>query len=421
MTTVWVEDALPAGAIAGGSEPFVWVAGNPAPYSGSLAHQSTIATGLHQHTFANATTTFAVGTGDRLFTYVYLDPANPPREVMLEFNDGTWEHRAYWGANLIPLPVKDGPAHRYMGPLPALGQWVRLEVAASLLGLEGRTLNGVSYVLYDGRATWDRTGKVAGLPSNQPPVVSFTIAPATAQVGATITMSATSSYDPDGTIATYAWAFGDGTTGTGATVTKSYATANTYPVTLTVTDSGGSAVATTRLLTISSAGTGGGGTTVWFDDALPAGAVAGGNEPFTWVTANPAPFAGTSAHQSTLTSGIHQHYFIGATATLAVNAGDTLYAHVYLDPANPPRQVMLQFFDGTWEHRAYWGTYLIPWGGTNVGPLPAPGQWVRLQVPASAVGLEGRTLSGMAFTLYDGRATWDQAGKTAAGADQPTR
>ena len=39
---------------------------------------------------------------------------------------------------------------------------------------------------------------------------------------------------------------------------------------------------------------------------------------------------------------------------------------------------------------------------------------VRLEVPASAVGLEGHVLNGMAFTLYGGRATWDHAGKASA-------
>jgi hypothetical protein len=46
-----------------------------------------------------------------------------------------------------------------------------------------------------------------------------------------------------------------------------------------------------------------------------------------------------------------------------------------------------------------------------MGTLPATGQWVRLSVPAAQVGLEGRTLNGMAYTLYGGRATWDYAGK----------
>jgi len=104
---------------------------------------------------------------------------------------------------------------------------------------------------------------------------------------------------------------------------------------------------------------------------------------------------------------------------MSVQAGDTLYAYVYLDPDNPPSQVMLQWNPGgTWERRAYWGANLIPFGvdGTDsrryMGPLPVTGQWVRLEVPASLVGLEGAEITGMAFTLYDGRATWDQAGAT---------
>jgi hypothetical protein len=47
-----------------------------------------------------------------------------------------------------------------------------------------------------------------------------------------------------------------------------------------------------------------------------------------------------------------------------------------------------------------------------MGAIPAAGQWVRLEVPASQVGLEGRTIKGMAFSLYGGRATWDEAGKS---------
>src|SRR2546427_5543815 len=99
----WVEDAVPAGAsqLADGGDVWNWISANPAPYSGALAHQSTLAAGEHQHYFYNATATLPVAVGDTLFAYVYLDPANPPSEVMLQWNDGTWEHRAYWGANLI--------------------------------------------------------------------------------------------------------------------------------------------------------------------------------------------------------------------------------------------------------------------------------------------------------------------------------
>jgi hypothetical protein len=79
---------------------------------------------------------------------------------MLQWNDGSWEHRAYWGANLIAWGSDGSASRRYMGALPAPGQWVRLEVSAAQVGLEGRQLKGMAYTLYGGRATWDRTGRM---------------------------------------------------------------------------------------------------------------------------------------------------------------------------------------------------------------------------------------------------------------------
>jgi hypothetical protein len=161
VDTVWVEDALPTNAIPSG-EAWTWVSSNPTPYSGSLAHQSPVTVGFHQHYFNWTSAGLSVGVGDKLFTYAYLDPLNPPSQIMLQWHDGIWEHRAYWGANLIAWGVDGTDSRRYMGPLPAVGQWVRLEVPAVLLGLEGRTVNGMAFTLYDGRVTWDRAGKSSG-------------------------------------------------------------------------------------------------------------------------------------------------------------------------------------------------------------------------------------------------------------------
>jgi Protein of unknown function (DUF4038)/Domain of unknown function (DUF5060) len=158
--TVWVWDNLPAGAITGGdSEGWNWIDSDPTPLADSLAHQSNIVAGMHQHFFYGATETLTVNTGDTLFADVYIDPLNPPSEVMLQWNDGTWEHRAYWGANQIGFGADGTVSRRYMGALPAAGQWVRLQVPASSVGLEGHTLNGMAYTLFGGRATWDNAGK----------------------------------------------------------------------------------------------------------------------------------------------------------------------------------------------------------------------------------------------------------------------
>jgi hypothetical protein len=157
---VWTEDALPAGAVASGDrETWTWVSSNPTPYSGNSAHQSIAASGLHQHYFTRGS--FTVNAGEALVTYIYLDPENLPSEVMLQWNDGNWEHRVYWGQNLIGWGINGTSGRYYMGALPEAGRWVRLDVPASLVGLEGHTINGMAFTLYGGRATWDHAGKFA--------------------------------------------------------------------------------------------------------------------------------------------------------------------------------------------------------------------------------------------------------------------
>ncbi|WP_298462718.1 PKD domain-containing protein, partial [uncultured Cellulomonas sp.] len=64
-------------------------------------------------------------------------------------------------------------------------------------------------------------------------------------------LDGSASTDVDGTIRTYAWSFGDGSTGTGASATHSYATAGTYTVRLTVTDDDGATGTTTVPVTVS--------------------------------------------------------------------------------------------------------------------------------------------------------------------------
>lgn len=73
-----------------------------------------------------------------------------------------------------------------------------------------------------------------GLP-NQPPIADF-VAPATGVAGQAINFDASASTDIDGTIVNYAWNFGDGTSATDKTASKTYSQPGSYTVTLTVTD-----------------------------------------------------------------------------------------------------------------------------------------------------------------------------------------
>ncbi|NYD68414.1 PKD domain-containing protein [Agromyces atrinae] len=69
--------------------------------------------------------------------------------------------------------------------------------------------------------------------------------------GLTVSVDGSGSTDPDGTIASYAWNFGDGATATGPTASHPYASAGTYTVTLTVTDNAGATATTTSSVTVS--------------------------------------------------------------------------------------------------------------------------------------------------------------------------
>ena len=307
--TVWVDDALPTGATMGsdGGDAWTWVSSNPAPFSGTLAHQSKVASGEHQHFFFNASATLDVAVGDTLFVYVYLDPANPPSEVMLQWNDGSM------GAPRLLGGEPDSVGERWQRKPALYGAAARTGAMGAAGGARGAGGAGGAHAqghglhpVWGARHVGSRRKAVA-----------------------------------------------------------------TYPV--------------------------------WVDDALPMGAIMGsdGGDAWTWVSSNPAPFSGTLAHQSELASGEHQHHFRDSSTTLDVAVGDTLFVYVYLDPTNPPSELMLQWTDGSnWEHRAYWGANQITWGSDGsasrryMGPLPALGQWVRLEVPAALVGAGGAHVEG---------------------------
>jgi PKD repeat protein len=94
--------------------------------------------------------------------------------------------------------------------------------------------------------------KAVTVAENVSPTASFT----SSANNLAVSFNGTGSTDPDGTISSYAWNFGDGSTGTGSTTSHTYAAAGTYTVQLTVTDNDGGVGSTTRTVTVATAPTG---------------------------------------------------------------------------------------------------------------------------------------------------------------------
>ncbi len=157
-------DATPPAIPAPGDDPLALEAESYAPWGPPPAgggHRAAVANGRHQHFFDGATATLTPGTGESLYAWVCLDPDHPSRTLMLQWHAGDWEHRAYWGENLIELGA-DGTVSRHRaGDLPTAGQWLRLEVPAAAVGVAGQAIDGMSFTLYDGRAAYGATGGLA--------------------------------------------------------------------------------------------------------------------------------------------------------------------------------------------------------------------------------------------------------------------
>lgn len=108
---------------------------------------------------------------------------------------------------------------------------------------------GTGYSDYGSLGQYSITGTVA-VP-NAAPTAVIAATPVSGTAPLVVSFSGSGSSDPDGSIVSYAWNFGDGTTATGVSVNKTYGTAGNYTATLTVTDDRGATASATRSIAVS--------------------------------------------------------------------------------------------------------------------------------------------------------------------------
>jgi hypothetical protein len=171
----------------------------------------------------------------------------------------------------------------------------------------------------------------AAVESNTKPPIAALNGPYTGAEGSAVNMSASASVDLNGTIASYAWTFGDGSNGTGVTTSHTYAQDGDYKVTLKVTDNDG----LTDVVT----------STVHVNNVAPVvGAVAGASllvgETFTASGAFTDP--GADPWSATVNYGDGS-----ATSTLSLTGKTFLLSHKYTTPGTFTVTVRVSDDDGT--------------------------------------------------------------------------
>jgi hypothetical protein len=89
-------------------------------------------------------------------------------------------------------------------------------------------------------------------PGNMAPIAVIGTSTVKGPAPLAVNFSAAGSSDPDGSIASYAWAFGNGATGSGSTASQTYSNPGTYNAQLTVTDNLGQSSTSAVTITVES-------------------------------------------------------------------------------------------------------------------------------------------------------------------------
>jgi len=112
-------------------------------------------------------------------------------------------------------------------------------IVPSMPSLNQNGFSDITMQVFDGQHYSTDTFRINVLPVNDAPLADASNSQQTACSTDSVVFDGSASYDSDGTIVSYVWDFGDGTSGNGQTTTHSYSSDGIYIVILTVTDSGG--------------------------------------------------------------------------------------------------------------------------------------------------------------------------------------
>lgn len=191
-------------------------------------------------------------------------------------------------------------------------------------------------------------GDVAVAAGNLAPIAAFSADVTVLNSGGSASFNAANTYDPDGTISSYEWNFGDGSSiATGVSSSHAYTSAGVFLCSLTVTDNAGSQGVSHRLIYVHGAGNlpvasmTTSGTTI-----SPGGSVSfnsigsndpdGGNIWLSWDFGDPASTNTNHSNQSAPTHMYPQTGYYHVTLTVTDDEGSQAVATTTITVGSPP-------------------------------------------------------------------------------------
>ncbi len=229
----------------------------------------------------------------------------------------------------------------------------------------------------------------SGEATNLPPLASFSLTPDTPAIGETVSFDAGASTDPDGSVVSYAWDFGDGTQSTGAQTTHAYSNVGQYPVSLTVTDNEGSQATLQQSVVVLGETT----VRVGFQDGI-----------------SPSPaYAGTA---DTKMSVNDQSANFGGVDNMEVDGSPDLGVLLRWDISDVPAgvtvlsaSITLSMFDSSPDTYEIYGL-LRPWNEQEANWLSASATTPWAKAGAEGLADHDNTVVGLLHSLYTGRRTF---------------
>jgi len=248
-------------------------------------------------------------------------------------------------------------------------------------------------------------------PFNEAPLALFTASTLSGTAPLSVNFSAILSSDSDGIITDFEWDFGDGSSGSGESVSHTYTTAGTRTVVLRVTDDDGARATASKTITVNPADTNGGDGPGTSPTASFTATPLTGASPLT-VTFN----ASASSHAGFTITAYFWTFDDGTTG-----AGITT-THTYAPSATRTYHVVLRIISSDNNKEATTSKDLIatvsgttppsnaPTASFTASPNTALAPGIITFDPAASSAAAGRTLSTLVWSFGDG-ATYSSSSK----------